>query len=134
MKLSAIVTCLLLSAPAQAAEASRIGPDSSADAILAARPRIEPALELTYDVKGGTLPGAVTLELAPDFAIVTHDRELAIYDYLLRRLITLNDKANTFTNMSLYGLVDMLVAETFNRRMQRQVLKGAGASEGAALM
>jgi len=134
MRFSAVVACVLLLTVAQAAEAPRIGPASSADAILAARPRVEPALELTYDVKGGSQPGTITLDLAPDFAIVTRDRELVIYDYLLRRLITLNDKAHSFTNMSLYGLVDVLVAETFNRRMQHQLLKGVNLSQGAALM
>ncbi len=53
-------------------------------------------------------PGTVTFDLAQDFSVVDAGDVLTIYDYALKRVIVLNDKAHTYSNNSLYGLVDSL--------------------------
>jgi hypothetical protein len=130
----ACVFAASLATAAQAADMTQVGPLASADSLLAAGPRAEPGLELTYAVKGGERPGTLILDLAPDFAIVTQDSERTIYDYPLRRIVKLDDKTHSFVNISLYAMVDFFVMETFNRRMQRKLLADVKANGLAADM
>jgi len=108
-------------APAQAADFSRIGPLAPAASILAARPALrEPALEFVYRVEGGNRPGTTTLDLARDFIAAREaDGTVRIHDFALRRIIVADATHHGFTNGSLYGLVDFLRAETYNRRQER---------------
>jgi hypothetical protein len=129
------IACAAAATDAAAVELSTIGPDASAEALLAARPALsESALELVYDVKGGDAAGAITITVARDFSIVAKGRTSTVYDYALRRIIMIDDGARSFQNSSLYALVDFLVAETYNRRLQRNLLSSAGLKRGADFM
>lgn len=120
---------LLAVAPAAAAELSQaslsqIGPLASGKSLLAARAQIkEDGIETTVKMTGGEKPDTVTLDIAEDFAVAYHVTDGRIYDFALRRLLVLDDKARTVRNTSLYAYVDFAASETANRRMQRGALK-----------
>jgi hypothetical protein len=128
-RLSAGALCagVFMLACAHAADFAQIGPQASAAQLIAARGKIvEPALEFVYKASGGAASGTMTIDIAPDFTTVYRDMEGTIYDYALRRIIQVDDTTRSFSNASLYGLVDFYRAETDNRRMQRQLLAKVG--------
>src|SRR4051812_5964045 len=111
------ITCALASVAAFAADISQISPCSPAAAIISARPaQSEPTLEIMYKVEGGEAAD-LTIDLAKSFAARRQGNRIIIDDYALRRVITVDLTTLSFQNTSLYGLVDFLAAETFNRRM-----------------
>jgi len=91
----------------RAADFKKTGPMAPSSALIAARGAVqEPGLEFVYKIEGGDAPGTVTFDLAQDFSVVDAGDALTIYDYALKRVIVLNDKAHTFRNNSLYGMID----------------------------
>jgi hypothetical protein len=93
----------------RAADLKTVGPMAPSTALIAAHSAVqEPGLEFVYKIEGGDAPGTVTFDLAQDFSVVDASDVLTIYDYALKRVIVLNDKAHTYSNNSLYGLVDSL--------------------------
>jgi hypothetical protein len=119
---------------AHAADLSHIGPTASAASLIAARGAVqEPALEFVYKIEGGS-PGTITVDLAQDFSVIQRDNQLLIYDFALRRIITLDDPSHSFENASLYGMVDFFSAETYNRRVERDVLSKVKVADQVAAL
>lgn len=93
--------------PGRAADFKKTGPMAPSTSLIATRGAVqEPGLEFVYKIEGGDAPGTVTFDLAQDFSVVDAGDALTIYDYALKRVIVLNDKAHTFRNNSLYGMID----------------------------
>jgi hypothetical protein len=126
---------LSLTATVSAADFTKIGPQATADKLLAGRPALqEPAIAFVYKIDGGSMPGPVTVNIATDFTVVERGLESRIYDYALRRVIVVNKIANTIQNGSLYALADFFAAETFNRRYQHRLLNSLKSAGVAKMM
>ncbi len=80
---------------------------------------------------GGAKPETVTLDIAEDYAVSYRETGGTIYDFALRRILVLDDKARTDRNSSLYAYVDFAVYETANRRAQRALMKDIKSDGGA---
>ncbi|HTT98402.1 MAG TPA: hypothetical protein VMF58_10155 [Rhizomicrobium sp.] len=118
----------------KAADFAKTGPGASAASLIAARGNVnEPAVEFIYKIEGSD-PGTITVDLAQDFVSLSKDRTLLIYDFALRRLITIDDASHSFLNASLYGAVDFFVSETFNRRFQRGALSSIKVSDQVRML
>ncbi len=135
MRIVGFVTGLLcVLSSAQAADLSQIGPAAPAKSLLDARPAIqEPGFEFVCKPDGAA--GTITVDIAKDFTAVSPDAmHETVYDYALRRILTLDDTVHSFHNTSLYAIVDFFAAETFNRRMLRGMLKGVKMQQATADM
>ena len=95
---------------AHAADLNKTGPLAPSTALIMARGTvIEPSLEFVYSIASGTAqPATVTFDLAGDFSVADTGGELTTYDYALKRVLVLDDKAHSFHNISLYALVAAL--------------------------
>ncbi|HEX3675531.1 MAG TPA: hypothetical protein VHU87_14770 [Rhizomicrobium sp.] len=125
MRVAAIVVGFLCAlGAAEAADLSQVGPDATAHALIAARPAVkEPGFEFVYAMAGGGASGTMTVDMAQDFTVVTRSPTVAtIYDYALRRILTIDDESHDFQNISLYAMVDFFAHETANRRYLRGVM------------
>ena len=130
-----VCASLSLTASASAADFTKIGPQATADKLLAARPALqEPAIAFVYKIEGSGTPDLLTVNIATDFTIVERGLESRIYDYALRRIVVVNKSANTMQNGSLYALADFFAAETFNRRYQRRLLSSLHTADAANMM
>lgn len=116
------VAALLSLVGARAADFTKVGPQADAATLRAARPALHKKVtEAVYRVEGSGA-GLMTVDLADDFVAVRDEAHVTIYDYALRRVIVLDTARHSFVNSSLYGLVDFRRAETYNRRVQRNML------------
>jgi hypothetical protein len=105
----ALAACAAL--PARAADLKKTGPLAPSAGVIMARGTIsEKALEFVYAVGDGSAaaPATVTFDLAKDFSGADTGGVLTTYDYAIRRVIVLDDKAHKFHNISLYALVASL--------------------------
>lgn len=126
----ALVCATLLSGPAEAADFAKVGPLASAESIMTARGQLrEDGIEFAVEIRGSERAGTWTADLAPDFMIMSNASESTITDYALKRLITQDAIKHSFTNTSLYAIVDFFVAETYNRRILNQILSKANIKE-----
>src|ERR1700679_3239307 len=98
----ALVACAATAA--RAADLKKTGPLAPSTALIMARATvIEPSLEFVYSIASGTAqPAIVTFDLAGDFSVADTGGELMTYDYALKRVLVLDDKAHSFHNISLY--------------------------------
>jgi hypothetical protein len=104
----ALVACAATAA--RAADLKKTGPLAPSTALIMSRGTvIEPSLEFVYSIASGTAqPATVTFDLAGDFSVADTGGELTTYDYALKRVLVLDDKAHSFHNISLYALVSAL--------------------------
>jgi len=120
----AVLICLasLIAFDVHAADFLHIHPLASAQSIIAARGAVnEPAHEIVYRIEGAE-PETVKVDLAQDFNAVAREGRIAIYDYALKRILTIDGKSRIFRNTSLYGWIDFRYAESYNRRYERKLL------------
>lgn len=129
-----LAAAFVLGCPAgRAADFKTTGPMAPSTALIAAHGAVqEPGLEFVYKIEGGAAPAAVTFDLAQDFSVVDAGDVLTIYDYALKRVIVLNDKAHTYGNNSLYGLVDSLGSAGVDASFEPSK-QAVGKDEGARL-
>lgn len=107
-------------------------PFSTASEIRASRQAARgPALQLEYDYRADSSTPAVrhTFLIGADFASLSDPARETVYDFRLRRVITIDPVAKTFSNVSLHALVAFRYQELSNRLMLRNVLESAGTNK-----
>ena len=129
-----LAAALVLGGPAgRAADFKTTGPMAPSTALIAAHGAVqEPGLEFVYKIESGGAPATVTFDLAQDFSVADAAEVLTVYDYALKRVIVLNDKAHIYSNNSLYGLVDSLAAAGMDATFEPSK-QAIGKDEGARL-
>jgi hypothetical protein len=117
-----------------AADMNTVGPQASAAQIITAHGGGQsPILRLIFDTSSGSEKGTMTVEIASDFILVEDANAneslggRSLYDFKLKRGMTIDDARHVFTNDSTYAMVDFHYAESYNRHMLRSVLSKAGA-------
>jgi hypothetical protein len=119
---------------AQAADSAAVGPQVSAAQLIAMHGNAaEPVLRIAYDTVTDAEAGRLIVDIAPDFVSVkkTSGKEAGtlLYDFRLKRAISLDEAHHTFSNDSIYMMVDFRYIESFNRKMLRGVLGRLGVSK-----
>jgi hypothetical protein len=121
---------------ADATDAASTGPQASAAQLIAAHGETTgPALHIVYDSASGPETGKLTVDITSDFVSVhkTASKDAlantVLYDFRLKRVISLDEAHHTFSNDSTYMMVDFRYTESFNRKMLRGMLGKLGVSK-----
>ncbi len=85
-------------------------------------------LKVVFDELRDGKAHSVRLAIASDFVVIDEGQVRTILDYRLRRRITVNANGKTFSNASLYAMVDFFYRESFNRRAQRELFRKLGTA------
>lgn len=131
----AVAACLVATS-VHAADIAAAGPQVSAAQLIAAHgATTAPTLHIIYNTSSNSEPGKLTVDIAPDFVVVkqTASKEgagsEALYDFRLKRAISIDEAHHTFSNDSAYMMVDFRYIESYNRKMLRRVLTNIGISK-----
>jgi hypothetical protein len=113
-----IVTAVLLaclSITAAAANPPVIGPQATAAQIAIAHPGTQSATRLVFAKQTSGAPTTVvTAVVADDYLDITDGNNETIFDFKLKRTITVDRKSRRFSNGSLYGIVGFRAFELSN--------------------
>ena len=131
---AAAISVALMVGAAHAADIAAVGPQVGAAQLIAAHGNAtEPVLRIVYDTVTDAEAGRLIVDIAPDFVSVkkTSGKEAGtvLYDFRLKRAISLDEAHHTFSNDSIYMMVDFRYIELFNRKMLRGVLGRLGVSK-----
>ena len=131
----AVAACLVATS-VHATDIAAAGPQVSAAQLIAAHgATTAPTLHIIYNTSSNSEPGKLTVDIAPDFVVVkqTASKEgaasEALYDFRLKRAISIDEAHHTFSNDSAYMMVDFRYIESYNRKMLRRVLTNIGISK-----
>lgn len=124
----------LIFSAARAEDLASIGPQVGAAELIAAHGNATgPILRISYDTRSDAETGRLVVDIAPDFVFVrklgAKETGAVLYDFRLKRMISLDEIHHTFSNDSAYMMVDFKYSESFNRKMLRRVLGGLGVSK-----
>jgi hypothetical protein len=126
-----IAVVLLLFMPilsAAAGEAPSAGPQATALQVRAARGELRmPGRKIIFNVSedGGIAGEKLTLTLAHDLVVVSRGSTDKLYDFALRRILTIDRTSRSFANTSLYGNLAGRVFEAQNRAFISGALNAA---------
>jgi hypothetical protein len=110
-------------ASAQPAKEPPIGPQSEAAVIRAARPSVRAAEHaVVFDRVSSGATVRATVGLGRDYVHETVGDRTRLIDFALRRVIEIDARSGTFTNLSLYAVVGFRAIELPNRLGMRKVL------------
>jgi hypothetical protein len=123
--LFSIALQVCFSIAANAANAPTIGPQANAEQVRAARPETVAATRLVFDEqRDGATPTVTTVVIADDFLQMINGTRETIYDFKLKRVISIDSNTRRFSGNSLYAAVAFRAFERRNRSMLGATLRG----------
>jgi len=124
----AIAAALLICMPtiATAATVPAAGPLATAAQIRAAHPSTQAATKIVFEKRDGEKAvSLLTVIMADDFLDIADGENEQIFDFKLKRGITVNRTTRRFSNPSLYATIGFRAFELNNRRMLGGALAAA---------
>jgi hypothetical protein len=138
MNFTPVLVLMICAAPlaARGADLSSTGPLATAQQIRSAHVALSaPGHRIIFDVieKGKAAHEKVVLVVTADYFDVSRSSTDRLYDFGLRRILTIDHANRRFTNTSLYALAGFRVIEAQNRAAMRHVLGAAAKSPGTTV-
>ncbi len=124
----AVLFVLVFPARLLAADMFEVGPQVPAAKLIAAHGASEvPILRITYAQSEDGKPAHLRrADIAADFILSDEDEGRLLVDYKLRRRIQIDVARHGFMNLSLFMMPDFRYLESYNRRMERGIVKKLG--------
>ncbi|MDE2182414.1 MAG: hypothetical protein KGJ78_05280 [Alphaproteobacteria bacterium] len=130
---AAVVAAVVLLAASAGFARQASAPMAPAADVVAGRTTAA-VVRVVYDITpvAKDIPSQISADIGPDYVFVrrvfggSKPPQTDLYDYRLRRVISIDEAHHTFVNRSLYAMVDFRYVESFNRRGLRGMLGAAG--------